>query len=68
MGELVSTPQFRHQLEQFSQALMTGQLDTSQFGLPPGGGFGVLDFLKSIQQQADAEAAQAASGQQQQQQ
>lgn len=44
---------------------MTGQLDTSQFGLPPGG-FGVLDFLGSIQAQADKEAA-AKGGQQPQQ-
>lgn len=31
--ELVSSPQFRHQLALFSHALMTGQLDISQFGL-----------------------------------
>ncbi|KAI7839776.1 hypothetical protein COHA_006576 [Chlorella ohadii] len=60
--ELVSTPQFRHQLDLFSHALMTGQLDTSQFGLPAGG-FGVLDFLRSIQTQADQK--KAAGGQQQ---
>lgn len=54
--ELVSTPQFRHQVGLFSHALSTGQLDTSQFGLPPGG-FGVADFLRAIQQQADRAAA-----------
>ncbi|PRW33310.1 adhesion molecule [Chlorella sorokiniana] len=62
--ELVSTPQFRHQLDLFSHALMTGQLDTSQFGLPAGG-FGVLDFLRSIQTQADQK--KGGEGQQQQQ-
>ncbi|PSC69302.1 regulatory particle non-ATPase [Micractinium conductrix] len=51
---LVSTPQFRHQLDLLTHALQTGQLDTRQFGLPPGG-FGVADFLKSIQAHADSE-------------
>lgn len=41
-------------------ALMTGQLDTSQFGLPPGG-YGVRDFLKAIQAAADTEAAAKSS-------
>jgi hypothetical protein len=40
-----------------SHALMTGQLDTSQFGLPPGG-FGVADFLRSIQAAADEKRRQ----------
>lgn len=48
---------------------MTGQLDTSQFGLPPGG-YGVQHFLQAIQAAADKEAAAkaaAAAGQQGQQ-
>lgn len=65
IAELMSTPQFRHQLDLLSHALMTGQLDTRQFGLPPGG-FGVMDFLRSIQEQADKE--KAAGGQQREQQ
>ncbi|KAL4853861.1 26S proteasome regulatory subunit RPN13 [Chlorella vulgaris] len=59
--EIVSAPQFRHQLGLFSNALSTGQLDTSQFGLPAGG-FGVLDFLSSIQAQADQQKQQADGG------
>ena len=62
ISELVSTPQFRHQLDLFSHALMTGQLDTAQFGLPPGGGFGVLDFLGSIQRHADQQRQQQQQG------
>ncbi|EFN51190.1 hypothetical protein CHLNCDRAFT_141354 [Chlorella variabilis] len=60
ISELVSTPQFRHQLDLFSHALMTGQLDASQFGLPPGG-YGVLEFLAGIQRQADNQAGAAAN-------
>lgn len=56
----MSTPQFRHQLDLFSHALMTGQLDASQFGLPPGG-YGVLEFLAGIQRQADNQAGAAAN-------
>ena len=126
MADIVSSPQFRHQLALFSHALMEGTLDLSQFGLqgqvgaggvdgagragrggrsracpvgcllhpccavyrrrphgknssflccvnqstPPRAlaqGFGVLEFLKAIQRQADAEAAKKAGDQQQQQ-
>ena len=59
--------------ELLSQALQTGQLDTSQFGLGGGQAFGVQEFLRAIQRQADEEEAQgsqeeAGAEQQQQQQ
>ncbi|GAB4823587.1 hypothetical protein N2152v2_010633 [Parachlorella kessleri] len=57
LTEVVSSPQFRHQLALFSNALMSGELDLSQFGLQ-GQGFGVLEFLRAIQRQADAETQQ----------
>ena len=50
---LMRTPQFQSQLERFSAALQSGQMDLAQFGLPPGTGFGVAEFLAAIQAEAD---------------
>ena len=50
---LLRTPQFQSQLERFSAALQSGQIDLAQFGLPPGTGFGVAEFLAAIQAEAD---------------
>ncbi|KAL0020885.1 hypothetical protein WJX77_006881 [Trebouxia sp. C0004] len=54
---VATSPQWRHQLDIFSHALQTGQLDVSAFGLQFLG-FSVADFLESIQKQSDAEADQ----------
>ncbi|DBA85473.1 TPA: hypothetical protein ACH3X2_000421 [Trebouxia sp. C0005] len=54
---VASSSQWRHQLDIFSHALQTGQLDVSAFGLQFLG-FSVADFLESIQKQSDAEAEQ----------
>lgn len=56
MAQIIHSPQFKHQLEVLTQALATGQIDTSQFGLGPPA-FGVAEFLKAIQRQADQEGA-----------
>jgi 26S proteasome regulatory subunit N13 len=52
MAAILHSPQFKAQLAQLSQALASGQLDASQFGLP-GSTFGVADFLRSVQKKAD---------------
>lgn len=54
---VATSSQWRHQLDIFSHALQTGQLDVSAFGLQFLG-FSVADFLESIQKQSDAEAEQ----------
>ncbi|KAL4519362.1 hypothetical protein Ndes2526A_g00450 [Nannochloris sp. 'desiccata'] len=54
MAEIVNSPQFKHQLDVLTQALATGQIDTSQFGLGPPA-FGVAEFLKAIQREAEKE-------------
>ena len=50
---LLRTPQFQAQLERFSAALQSGQMDLAQFGLPPGTGFSVAEFLAAIQAEAE---------------
>eukprot|EP00887_Chlorella_sp_A99_P000404 scaffold13.g404.t1 len=55
--DLIASPQWRHQVRLLSHALQSGELDTSQFGLPPGG-LGVLEFLAAIQKQADEKRVQ----------
>ena len=56
--ELAGSAQFRQQLAAFSQALTSGQLDISQFGLQPTSGaspnFSVADFLASVQAHVDS--------------
>ncbi|KAL3150071.1 hypothetical protein ABBQ38_013417 [Trebouxia sp. C0009 RCD-2024] len=53
-----TSSQWRQQLDIFSNALQTGQLDVQAFGLEFLG-FSVADFLQSIQKQSDAEADEA---------
>jgi 26S proteasome regulatory subunit N13 len=55
LEELVRTPQFQSQLERFSHALQSGQMDLAQFGLSPGTGFSVAEFLQAIQTQVTSE-------------
>ena len=55
MVEIVDSPQFKHQLGVLTQALATGQLSTSEFGLSPPGALGVKEFLDAIQRQAEQE-------------
>lgn len=57
LRELVTSPQFSAQLQSFSRALQSGQVDLAQFGLAPGASFSVADFLLAIQS-----AAQQAPG------
>mmetsp|Transcript_14135 Transcript_14135/g.40053 ORF Transcript_14135/g.40053 Transcript_14135/m.40053 type:complete len:314 (-) Transcript_14135:83-1024(-) len=49
---VASSPHFQQQLETFSHALQTGQLDLSQFGLDVKG-FTVAEFLESIEESVD---------------
>ncbi|KAK9832151.1 hypothetical protein WJX74_000770 [Apatococcus lobatus] len=49
LENLVTSAQFRHQLDVFSSALRSGQLDLSHFGLDSQGS-SVLDFLIGIQE------------------
>jgi 26S proteasome regulatory subunit N13 len=51
---ILSSPQFRHQLDLLTHALSTGMVDTSLFGLGEQA-FGVGPFLAAIQRQADEE-------------
>lgn len=53
-ASILSSPQFRHQLALLSQALATGQMDASVFGLGENAS-GVDGFLDAIQKQADGE-------------
>ena len=53
LEELLRTPQFQSQLERFSHALQSGQMDLAQFGLNPGAGFSIADFLTAIKQQVE---------------
>ena len=53
LESLLRTPQFQSQLERFSAALQSGQMDLAQFGLSPGTGFSVAEFLAAIQTKAD---------------
>jgi hypothetical protein len=52
--DVLSSAQWRAQLETLSGAFTTGQLDVSQFGMRAGG-FTVADFLQAVQDQVDAE-------------
>ena len=53
LQELVRTPQFRSQLESFSQALQSGEMDMAQFGLKQSGVADLENFLKAIQSEVD---------------
>ncbi|GIL74337.1 hypothetical protein Vretimale_2068 [Volvox reticuliferus] len=70
---LAHSPQFQQQLNTFSTALQTGQLDLSQFGLRAAG-YSVADFLAAIQElvareqrERAAAAGETGAGQQPQQ-
>lgn len=53
LEELIRTPQFRSQLETFSQALQSGEMDMSQFGLRQTGVADLEKFLRAIQAEVD---------------
>mmetsp|Transcript_36489 Transcript_36489/g.65263 ORF Transcript_36489/g.65263 Transcript_36489/m.65263 type:complete len:306 (-) Transcript_36489:360-1277(-) len=55
--DMAHSPQFHQQIETFSHALQTGQLDLAQFGLDAQG-FSVADFLESIQKDVEKEMKQ----------
>jgi hypothetical protein len=53
LEELIRTPQFRSQLETFSRALQSGEMDMAQFGLKQNGVANLETFLKAIQAEVD---------------
>jgi hypothetical protein len=55
LAELVSSPQFSAQLQTFSRALQSGQIDLAQFGLRAANGASIADFLQEIQNQTPAQ-------------
>lgn len=61
MAQIVNAPQFKHQLAVLTQALETGQVDTSHFGLGQPA-FGVTEFLKAIQREAGKDGATEGRG------
>ena len=62
---LATSPQFREQLEVFSRALQSGQLDLQQFGLEAAG-FSAAEFLQGIERMvAKHEEEQGGGGNQQ---
>eukprot|EP00898_Chlorokybus_atmophyticus_P008558 jgi/Chlat1/8703/Chrsp88S08070 len=64
MADLVQSPQFRSQLESFTQVLQSGRLDLTQFGIDPDRyGYRLDAFLQAIQDQAE-QARAGQSGQQ----
>lgn len=56
LAELISSPQFSSQLQSFSRALQSGQIDLQQFGLRAAGGASIADFLQEIQNATPAAA------------
>ena len=52
--DVLSSAQWRSQLETLSGAFTTGQLDVSQFGMRVAG-FSIADFLQAVQDQVDRE-------------
>ncbi|KAG2446965.1 hypothetical protein HYH02_008119 [Chlamydomonas schloesseri] len=60
LAALAHSPQFQQQLSTFSQALQTGQLDLSQFGLRAAG-YSVADFLAAIQDLVERERQEQAA-------
>lgn len=65
LEELIQTPQFRSQLERFSEALQTGQMDLGQFGLKAETNSPIADlrtFLKAIQEQVKEKESEGKSG------
>jgi hypothetical protein len=65
LEELIQTPQFKSQLERFSEALQTGQMDLGQFGLKAETNSPIADlrtFLKAIQEQVKEKESEGKSG------
>jgi hypothetical protein len=62
VSELISSPQFAAQLQSFSRALQSGQIDLQQFGLRAAAGVSVADFLQEIQNQTPLSDAGGAAG------
>jgi 26S proteasome regulatory subunit N13 len=56
--ELIGSPQFSSQLQSFSRALQSGQIDLAQFGLRAASGVSVAQFLEEIQNQAGSSEQQ----------
>ena len=59
LAELISSPQFSAQLQTFSRALQSGQIDLAQFGLRAANGASIADFLQEIQNQTPPAADDA---------
>ncbi|GJP53785.1 hypothetical protein CLOM_g12922 [Closterium sp. NIES-68] len=63
MQQLVLSPQFQQQLEVFSEVLLAGKIDLSQFGIDVNKyGYGVVSFLEAIDDSTPASSADAAAG------
>ena len=65
LEELVQTPQFKSQLERFSEALQSGQMDLGQFGLKAETNSPIADlrtFLKAIQEQVKEKESESKDG------
>jgi hypothetical protein len=54
LAELIASPQFASQLQTFSRALQSGQIDLAQFGLRAAAGTSIADFLQEIENSAGA--------------
>lgn len=54
LEDLIRTPQFRSQLESFSHALQSGEMDLAQFGLKQAGVADLESFLNAIQAEVGA--------------
>jgi 26S proteasome regulatory subunit N13 len=63
MAEIVNSPQFKHQLDVLTQALAQGQISTSEFGLGASPAYGVAEFLKAIQREAEKEKKESEGSQ-----
>ncbi|CAL55864.1 26S proteasome complex ubiquitin receptor,subunit Rpn13 [Ostreococcus tauri] len=57
LEELIRTPQFRSQLEAFSHAIQSGEMDMTQFGLKESGVADLEKFLRAIQAEMDDQEA-----------
>ena len=62
LEDLIRTPQFRSQLESFSHALQSGEMDLAQFGLKQAGVADLESFLNAIQAEVGATDDQQQEG------
>ncbi|CAI7797855.1 unnamed protein product [Closterium sp. NIES-54] len=63
MRQLVLSPQFQQQLDTFSEVLLAGKIDLSQFGIDVNKyGYGVVSFLEAIEDTTPAPSAMATIG------